>query len=68
MDSVSPPPDPAESYSLDPKVIAAVRKFAAVLEVSNPNWRSQLSPTEKFISGHMHRIDASRLNIPPEWQ
>lgn len=68
MDTDSTPPDPANSFARDPKVIAAVRKFAAALDASIPDWRSQLSPTDKFISGHRHRIDTSRLTVPPDWQ
>ena len=68
MDSVSPPPDPAESYSLDPKVIAAVKKFTAALESVSPNWRSNLSPTDKFICGRKYPIDPARVRLPTEGQ
>jgi hypothetical protein len=67
MDPDSPPPDSAESsYSTDTKVIAAVKKFTAVLDSVTPNWRSQLSPTDKFICGHKYPIDPTLLTTPPE--
>jgi hypothetical protein len=60
--------DPSGSFSKDPKVIAAVKKIAAALDASSPNWRSHLSPTGKFFSGHMYRIDPARLLLTPERQ
>lgn len=68
MYSDSPPPDPTESYAKDPNVIAAVKKFTAALDASNPHWRSQLSPADKFICGHKSPIDPARLHLPPEQQ
>jgi hypothetical protein len=53
--------DPAESFSTDPKVIDAVKKFTAALDASSPKWRSHLSPAEKFISGPQFPVSL----VPP---
>ena len=68
MDTDSTSPDPANSFARDPKIIAAMKAFTAALDATTPDWRSHLSSTDKFISGHRPPIDASRLNIPPQWQ
>ena len=59
-------PDQNGPFISDPAVEAALERFAAALETADPDWRSRLSQTEKFLSGHQHPIDPALLSTPPQ--